>query len=96
MPILYNELVTKRENNGLKSVELRLDPIAQHIINGIPATEPDYDTEFLDYILAIKVIDSVEQAIDHIALHSTQHSEAIVTENIDAAEKLDAIMLKQA
>lgn len=87
LPMLYNELVTKRLDNGLKPVELRLDSASQGVINGVPATDTDFDTEFLDYILAVKVVDSVEKAIDHITLHSTQHSEAIVTENIDAAEQ---------
>lgn len=87
LPMLYNELVTKRLDNGLKPVELRLDSSSQGGINGVPATDTDFDTEFLDYILAVKVVDSVEKAIDHITLHSTQHSEAIVTENIDAAEQ---------
>ena len=87
LPMLYNELVTKRLDNGLKPVELRLDSASQGVIIGVPATDTDFDTEFLDYILAVKVVDSVEKAIDHITLHSTQHSEAIVTENIDAAEQ---------
>lgn len=60
-------------------VELRLDRAAAKIIDGIPAGERDFDTEFLDYILAVKVVDSLEQAIAHIAAHSTGHSEAIVT-----------------
>ena len=87
LPMLYNELVTKRLDNGLKPVELRLDSASEGVINGVPATDTDFDTEFLDYILAVKVVDSVEKAIDHITLHSTQHSEAIVTENVDAAEQ---------
>ena len=87
LPMLYNELVTKRLDNGLKPVELRLDSASQGVIIGVPATDTDFDTEFLDYILAVKVVDSVEKAIDHITLHSTQHSEAIVTENVDAAEQ---------
>ena len=87
LPMLYEELVVKRIKNGLKPVELRLDTFAHSIINGIPATDTDFDTEFLEYILAVKVVNSVEQAINHISLHSTQHSEAIVTENIEAAEK---------
>ena len=87
LPMLYNELVTKRLDNGLKPVELRLDSASRGVIIGVPATDTDFDTEFLDYILAVKVVDSVEKAIDHITLHSTQHSEAIVTENIDAAEQ---------
>ena len=64
---------------GLHPVELRLDKRAAAIIAGTPAGVKDFDTEFLDYILAVKVVDSVEEAIDHIARHSTGHSEAILT-----------------
>ncbi len=61
-------------------MELRLDKRAAAIIPGTPAGPKDFDTEFLDYILAVKVVDSVEEAIDHIAAHSTGHSEAILTQ----------------
>ena len=60
-------------------VELRLDPEAAAIIPGTPAGEHDFDTEFLDYILAVGVVDDVDAAIEHIACHSTGHSEAILT-----------------
>ena len=60
-------------------VELRLDSAAAAIIPGTPAGERDFDTEFLDYILAVKVVDSLEEAVAHIAAHSTGHSESIVT-----------------
>ena len=63
----------------LSQVELRLDSQAAAIISGTPAGERDFDTEFLDYILAIKVVGSAEEAISHIAEHSTGHSECIVT-----------------
>lgn len=66
-------------------VELRLDPEAAKIIDGTPAGPLDFDTEFLDYILAIKVADSLEEAVAHIAAHSTGHSEAIVTGEEQAA-----------
>ena len=62
-------------------MELRLDPRAAAIIPGTPAGPADFDTEFLDYILAVKVVDSVEEAVGHIAVHSTGHSEAILTRN---------------
>jgi len=65
----------------LDSCELRLDETAQEIIEGIPAGEKDFDTEFLNYILAVKVVDSVQEAVSHIAKHSTHHSESIVTQN---------------
>ena len=72
---------------GRSPVELRLDPQAETIIPGTPAGPADFDTEFLDYILAVRVVDSVEEAIAHILAHSTHHSEAIVTENSTNAEK---------
>ena len=68
-----------------RSVELRLDEQAQAIISGTAAQEQDFDTEFLDYILAVKVVDGVEEAVDHIEAHSTHHSDAIVTENPETA-----------
>lgn len=66
-------------------VQLRLDPEAAKIIDGTPAGPADFDTEFLDYILAVRVVDSLEEAVDHIAAHSTGHSEAIVTGDERAA-----------
>ncbi len=60
---------------------------AARIIDGTPAGPEDFDTEFLDYILAVGVVDSVDEAIDHIQAHSTHHSDAIVTENDANAEK---------
>ena len=70
-----------------KHVELRLCPRAAKIIDGTPAGERDFDTEFLDYILAVRVVDSLEEAVAHIARHSTGHSEAIVTSDEAAAAK---------
>lgn len=87
LPKLKNVLVDKRVEKGLTAVELRLDERAIEIIDGVPAGETDFDTEFLDYILAVKVVDSADEAISHILEHSTGHSEAIVTENKDVAEK---------
>ena len=69
----------------IPQVELRLDELAQTIIPGTPAGPDDFDTEFLDYILAIQCVENVEEAVAHIAAHSTGHSEAIVT-NSDAAK----------
>jgi glutamate-5-semialdehyde dehydrogenase len=68
----------------IPQVELRLDETAQSIITGTPAGEKDFDTEFLDYILAIKCVEDVKEAVAHIAAHSTGHSEAIVTTSDDA------------
>ena len=66
-------------------VQLRLCPAAAKIIDGAPAGERDFDTEFLDYIMAVKVVDSLEEAVAHIGAHSTGHSEAIVTGDGEAA-----------
>ena len=62
----------------IPQVELRLDETAAAIIPGTPAGEKDFDTEFLDYILAVKCVDGVGEAVSHIAAHSTGHSEACV------------------
>lgn len=81
LSLVKERLVDERE----RSVELRLDEDAQAIISGTAAQEQDFDTEFLDYILAVKVVDGVEEAVDHIEAHSTHHSDAIVTENSETA-----------
>lgn len=80
LPKLAQRLVADRIAKGVQPVELRLDERAAAIISGTPACEKDFDTEFLDYILAIKAVDCVEDAISHIAKHSTGHSEAILTQ----------------
>lgn len=84
LPRLHQKLVAERKANGAIPVELRLDHFAQGIIPGTPAGENDFNTEFLDYILAVKCVDDVKDAVSHIASHSTGHSEAIVTTS-DAA-----------
>ena len=81
LPLVKERLVDARE----RSVELHLDEQAQAIISGTAAQEQDFDTEFLDYILAVKIVDGVEEAVDHIEAHSTHHSDAIVTENPETA-----------
>ena len=86
LPKLLKRLVTDRA----QPVELRLDAYAGSIIPGKAAGERDFDTEFLDYILAVKCVDGVEEAISHIAAHSTGHSEAIVTKDDAAAELFTA------
>ena len=86
LPKLLKRLVTDRA----QPVQLRLDAYARAIIPGTPAGERDFDTEFLDYILAVKCVDGVEEAISHIAAHSTGHSEAIVTKDNAAAELFTA------
>ena len=82
LPLLHQKLGDR--------VELRLDETAQGIIPGTPAGENDFDTEFLDYILAVKCVDGVEEAVAHISAHSTGHSEAIVTTSEDAKRAFTA------
>ena len=82
LPKVKDLLVDKRT---VSPVELRLDEIAQAIIPGTPAGEKDFDTEFLDYILAVKCVESVQEAVSHVRAHSTGHSEAIITKD-DAAK----------
>ena len=79
--MLKKRLVDEIISKGLKPVELRLDEKAIKIIDGTAAGEKDFDTEFLDYILAVKVVESAKEAIAHISAHSTGHSDAIITEN---------------
>ena len=86
LPRLKTRLVDDRIADGKQPVELRLDSRAAGIIEGTSAREQDFDTEFLDYILAVAVVDDARQAMGHIALHSTGHSEAIITENEETAE----------
>ncbi|HEM3532901.1 glutamate-5-semialdehyde dehydrogenase [Streptococcus suis] len=84
---IANQFLPRLEEALSGQVELRADSQAQAILNqATPAGDQDFDTEFLDYILAVKVVSSVEEAISHIAQHSTGHSEAIVTENSQTAE----------
>ena len=86
LPRLHRLLTEERSAKGLTPVELRLDKRAAAIIPGTPAGDRDFDTEFLNYILAVAVVDSVDAAIAHIALHSTGHSEAILTRDAAAAD----------
>ena len=76
LPKLYGRIGAK--------VELRLDGEAAKYIPGTPAGPKDFDTEFLDYILAVKCVENVREAVSHIAAHSTGHSEAIVTQDGEA------------
>ncbi len=87
LPMLKKALVDDRKAAGLVPVELRLDAEAAKIIDGTPAGARDFDTEFLNYILAVGVVDDVDAAIAHIAAHSTHHSDCIMTENAEAAKK---------
>lgn len=83
LPLVKERLVDSRSEN---KVELRLCEKAEKIIDGKSAGDSDFDTEFLDYILAVKIVKDVNEAVEHISLHSTMHSEAIVTENKEAAD----------
>lgn len=87
LPMLKAALCDERRESGLTPVELRLDCEAAKIIDGRHAELEDFDTEFLDYILAVRVVESLDEAIEHITLHSTHHSEAIITESEEAARK---------
>ncbi len=84
LPRLRKAVVDDRIKNGVCPVDLRLDEKAMKITEGVPAGEMDFDTEFLDYILAVKVVKDTKEAVDHISVHSTGHSEAIVSEDENA------------
>lgn len=90
LPKIRERLVCARERAGEVPVELRLDATALRYTSGKPAGANDFDTEFLDYILAVCVVKDTDEAIRHIALHSTHHSEAIVTENKESASRFVA------
>ena len=86
LPMLHQALVTDRAAKGAVPVDLRLDAAAQAIIPGTPAGEADFNTEFLDYILAVAIVRDTDAAIAHIAAHSTGHSEAILTRSEENAD----------
>lgn len=90
LPALKERLVESRLEKGLAPVELRLDEKAAAIIPGTPAGARDFDTEFLDYILAVAVVSDAAGAIAHIAAHSTGHSDAIITEDAETAARFAA------
>ncbi len=87
LPLIQEKLVISRQAEGKVPVELRLDDFAAAIIPGTPAGPADFSTEFLDYILAVKCVDGVEEAVAHISAHSTGHSDAIITQD-DTAKTL--------
>ena len=86
LPLLKKRLVDDRVAAGKPPVELRLDKRANAVIDGTPASPADFDTEFLNYILAVGIVDSVSDAITHISKHSTGHSDAIITADSEAAD----------
>ena len=92
LPLLRQRLVEQRTAADQPPVELRLDSRAARIISGTPAGEADFDTEFLDYILAVGVVDSTEEAVAHISAHSTGHSDAIVTDDPETAAYFAAMV----
>ncbi len=92
LPRLRERLVDARKAKRLPPVELRLDEESAAVVKGVPAGEGDFDTEFLDYILAVKVVGGADEAAAHIAAHSTGHSEAIVTENGETARRFTALV----
>ena len=87
LPLLKTRLCEDRAAAGKPSVELRCDERAYSVIGGVQAGADDFDTEFLNYILAVKVVANVDEAITHIAKHSTKHSDCIVSEDEAACDK---------
>ena len=85
LPRLEQVLVADRKESGLEPIQFRVDSTASQFVSGHAAEAQDFDTEFLDYVLAVKVVSSLEEAVAHIETHSTHHSDAIVTENAEAA-----------
>lgn len=86
LPKLKTRLVDKRTEAGLVPVEFRTDREAFAVIGGTPAAENDFDTEFLDYILAVGIVSDVNEAVSHIERHSTKHSEAIIARDKEACD----------
>lgn len=88
LPKLAKTLRDDRMLAGKTQVTLRCDKDAAAILGAeaVPATDADFDTEFLDYILAVRLVDGVAAAVSHIRRHSTHHSEAIITADAAAAE----------
>lgn len=87
LPMLRRRLVRERAERGEHTVEFRCDREAAMIMREVPADASAFDTEFLDYILAVGVVGSLEEATAHIAKHSTHHSDAIITNDSAAADK---------
>ena len=87
LPLLKSRLCAARVASGKTPVELRVDETAYSVIGGVKASEQDFDTEFLDYILAVKVVNGVDEAIEHIRKHSTKHSDCIISEDEAACER---------
>ena len=95
--ILVHEKIAERALPAIaarlreKQVELRGDDRTRAILpEAVPASEADWETEYLDYILAVRVVDSLDEAVAHIARYSSGHSECIVTRDLRAAEAFTA------
>ncbi len=86
LPLVKKRICDDRAEMGLIPVELRCDEASFDILGTKIAGENDFDTEFLDYIMAVKVVDTLEDAISHISMHSTGHSECIITNTKENAE----------
>ena len=89
---LKKRICDDRQAQGKAAAQLRCDEESHAIIGGTEAGESDFDTEFLDYILAVKVVDGVDEAIAHIGAHSTGHSESIITRDKAAADRFCALV----
>ena len=87
LPLLKERLVDRRAEKGLPPVELHLDSRSAALIPGTPAGGDDFCREYLDYVMAVGVVDGLDAAMAHIAAHSTGHSDCIVTEDADAAAR---------
>ena len=87
LPLLEQTLVVERKQKGLPSVLLKMDSEALSISEyGVPLADGDFDTEFLDYVMAVKTVSSLEEAVEHISEHSTGHSESIISTDNDAID----------
>ncbi len=92
LPAVQQRLVEDKKVAGLPPVELRLDERALEVLPGKAAQDSDFDTEFLDYIMAVRVVSGVDEAIAHINAHSTGHSDAILTQNMNHANQFTRLV----
>ncbi len=89
---IANEFLPKLHKQFEGRVELRGDSAVCEIIDVVPASDTDFDTEFLDYIMAIKIVDGIDGAVEHISVHSTHHSESIITYDSAVADKFTSLV----
>ena len=76
--------------NTVQQIDFKVDELAAELMVGQPALEADFGTEYLDYKMSVKVVSSIDQAIDHINNYSTKHSESIITDNLTNADQFQA------